>query len=147
MSGVRSGRGISDAVDSSAGDCAGGGSPSGGERGSGTVIAAAGVLVAAMVAAAVIVGAGAILAVHRVRAAADLVAVSAAGEKSRGGDACRIARQLASANGVSVRECRISGDDLDFVVSVRVALLMGPQLRGPRIEATAHAGRLSATGG
>ncbi len=118
------------------------------QRGSGTMIAAAGVLVAAVVAAAVILGGAATLAVHRVRSAADLVAVSAAAEKSRGGDACQSARQLASSNGVSVRECRISGDDLDFVVSVTVTLPFTHPLPGvPRvIEATAHAGRLTGAG-
>ncbi|MGB7962292.1 MAG: Rv3654c family TadE-like protein, partial [Propionicimonas sp.] len=100
--------------------------------------------VAAVVAAAVILGCAAMLAAHRVRSAADLVAISAGAEKSRGGDACQSARQVASSNGVSVRECRISGDDLDFVISVTVALPFAHPVPGvPRaIEATAHAGRL-----
>lgn len=115
------------------------------QRGSGTMIAAAGVLVATVVAAAIILGCAAMLAAHRVRSAADLVAVSAAAEKARGGNACQTARQLASSNGVSVRECLISGDDLDFVISVTVALPFAHPVPGvPRaIEATAHAGRLT----
>ncbi|MCA0296732.1 MAG: flp pilus-assembly TadE/G-like family protein [Actinobacteria bacterium] len=114
------------------------------QRGSGTALAAAAILVMAMVAAVVLVLAGYVAASHHVRAAADLVALSGAGQRTRGGDACRSAAGVAAANRVRIVSCRVQGDELDFVVTVTVAAqVSAPSVLLPgEVTATAHAGRI-----
>lgn len=117
---------------------------SGRERGSGTVLVAAVMLVLLLLAGLVAIVIGYVAALHTARGAADLVALSGAAERARGGDACVAARNVAAANRVSLVTCRARGDSLDYVVSVTVATTVDfgvPSL--PRqVRASAHAGRL-----
>ena len=111
------------------------------ERGSGTLLVAAAVLLAGVVIAAVVVVVAFLAASHRVRAAADLVAVSAAAEYGVGGPACRTAARIATANQVVLRGCVLRGDLVDFAVTVEVT---GPAPAAwlPEPTATSHAGRV-----
>ena len=111
------------------------------EQGSGTLLVAAAMLVAGVAIAAVVVVVSFLAASHRVRAAADLVALSAAVEQGSGGPACRIAARIAAANQVRLRSCAVRGDLVDFAVTVEVA---GPAPAAwlPAPTATSHAGRV-----
>lgn len=82
------------------------------------------------------------LAQHRVRAAADLAAVSAATAFGQGRDACGQARRTAADNGATVLRCRTAGDPVEYVVSVRVALPVRSRVPGlpDRVVGEAHAG-------
>jgi secretion/DNA translocation related TadE-like protein len=82
------------------------------------------------------------VAYHRVRAAADLAAVSAAAAFAQGGDACGQARRSAAENGARVLECDQVGDQIDYVVSVRAEIEVRSRIRGlpTRLQALAHAG-------
>jgi secretion/DNA translocation related TadE-like protein len=86
--------------------------------------------------------AGYLTAVHRARSAADLAALSGAAAVSAGGDACDQARRTARSNTTVVVACDRVGDQIDFVVTVRVAapvaLSMPPLPRA--VEALAHSG-------
>lgn len=115
-----------------------------GERGSGTVLVAAVVLVLMVVSAALLVVAGYVLAAHRARAAADLVALSGAAAVARGEDGCHAAAMAAAGNGVRLAHCRERGDSFDFVVSVTVvrAVLAPSAVLPGSVDATAHAGKL-----
>lgn len=115
-----------------------------GQRGAGTVLVTAVILVLAVVAAALLVIAGYVAAVHRARAAADLVALSGAAAQAGAGDACRAATAIAARNDVRLVGCRVRGDSLDFVVSVTVeqAVATRTALLPRGVTATAHAGRL-----
>lgn len=93
----------------------------GSERGSGSLLVAAAVLVIAVATSVVVLAGSALLGVQRVRAAADLVAVSAAAAQADGGDPCAAAARVAVANQVELRECVVAGDLLDFAVTVTVA--------------------------
>ncbi len=94
---------------------------SGAERGSGTLLVTL-VAVLLAVAASILLLAGAALAgIQQVRSAADLVALSAAAAQAGGAEPCAAADQFAVANQVELRECRVAGDLLDFVVTVTVA--------------------------
>jgi secretion/DNA translocation related TadE-like protein len=79
---------------------------------------------------------------HRVRAAADLSALSGAAAFEQGRDACAQARQTARQNGARLDRCDLVGDVINFVVTVRVSVAARtriPQL--PRmVAAEAHAG-------
>ena len=85
------------------------------------------------------------VAVHRARAAADLAALSGAVAWSGGGDACAAARTIAQANGTTLESCDRFGDQLDFVITVRVDRRVPPMMPGlPReVSARAHAGPVS----
>lgn len=115
------------------------------DQGSGTVLVAVALLVAGVV-VAVVLGVGAALAAsHRVRAVADLVAISAATEHAGGGDPCAAAARIAVANGVRLEGCELRGDLVDFAVTVRVGVpAPGPLPAG--FAAVAHAGSLSSPG-
>lgn len=116
----------------------------GDQRGAGTALVAAVVLVLMVVAAGLVVLSGYVAAIHHARAAADLVALSAASSRARGQDACRAAARVATSNGVDIAECRTRGDSLDFVVTVTVTERVGaPVAMLPqRLTASAVAGRL-----
>jgi secretion/DNA translocation related TadE-like protein len=73
-----------------------------------------GVVIAAVVAAQ-----------HRLDAAADLSALSAAAELQRGRDACRAAADIARDNGVGVARCRVDRDDVVVTVARTVGLPFG----------------------
>ena len=113
----------------------------GAERGSGSLLVAIAILVAGVALAAVVAVATGLAAAHRVRSAADLVALSAAAELAGGGPACRTAARIAVANQVVLRECAVRGDLVDFAVTVVVAR---PASTGwvPELIARAHAGRV-----
>lgn len=91
--------------------------------------------------AAVVVAAYAV-AYHRVRAAADLAAVSGAAAFVQGHDACAQARRSAADNQARLLDCDQVGDQIDYVVSVRVGLDVATRIRGlpRRVEARASAG-------
>ena len=111
------------------------------ERGSGTLLVAAAALVAGVVITAVVVLVAFLAASHRVRAVADLVAVSAATEYGIGGPACRTAARIAAANQVVLRRCVLRGDLVDFAVTVEVTG-RAPAAWLPEPTATSHAGRV-----
>ena len=85
---------------------------------------------------------GYLLGYHRARAAADLAALSGAVAYQQGRDGCAEARRLASANGARLADCDEVGDQVDFVITVRVTVAVGLRVPGlPRtITAEAHAG-------
>ncbi len=120
----------------------------GGERGSGTLLAAAGALFLAVVAGLLVLLACGLAAAHSARAAADLAALSAAAEQVSGRSPCAAARAIAEANRTRLVECRVTGDSLDFVVSVRVAAPLPGGWPGVPAEvgAAAHAGRAGLAG-
>ena len=86
--------------------------------------------------------AGYLLAAHRVRAAADLAALSGASAFASGADACAAARSNAKANNAQVLSCQQVGDVMDFVVTVRAEVEVDLAVPGlPReLRATAYAG-------
>jgi secretion/DNA translocation related TadE-like protein len=94
--------------------------------------------------AALVIGAYAV-GYHRARAAADLSALSGAAAYQQGREPCAEAAQTARQNGARVDRCDLVGDAIDFVVTVRVAVVARtriPQL--PRtVAAEAHAGPVS----
>ncbi len=83
-----------------------------------------------------------------VRAAADLVAVSGAQAYGRGGDACAEARRIAGRNDVDFGTCSVTGDQIDFVVEVRVSRRVGWRLPGlpEQVASTAYAGTVAGIG-
>ena len=85
---------------------------------------------------------GYLLGYHRARAAADLAALSGAVAYQQGRDGCAEARRLAAANGAGLAGCDEVGDQVDFVITVRVTVAVGLRVPGlPRtITAEAHAG-------
>lgn len=118
------------------------GQRSSGERGSGTLLAVAVVIVAGLAALVLLVVSGYVAAVHRARGVADLVAVSGALAVDQGREACPVARKASRRNGVKLISCRVSGDSLDYVVSVEIALQVeSPSGLPKRVRAAAHAGR------
>jgi secretion/DNA translocation related TadE-like protein len=94
--------------------------------------------------AALVIGAYAV-GYHRVRAAADLSALSGAAAYQQGREPCAEAAKTARQNGARVDRCDLVGDAIDFVVTVRVSVVARtriPQL--PRtVAAEAHAGPVS----
>jgi secretion/DNA translocation related TadE-like protein len=91
--------------------------------------------------AALIIG-GYAVGYHRARAAADLSALSGATAYQQGREPCAEAAKTARQNGARMDSCDLVGDVIDFVVTVRVAVVARtriPQL--PRtVAAEAHAG-------
>ena len=65
---------------------------------------------------------GYLLGYHRARAAADLAALSGAVAYQQGRDGCAEARRLASVNGAGLAACEDVGDQVDFVITVRVTV-------------------------
>ena len=89
-------------------------------RGSASVLVAGLLGVLVVLSGAALLVAGFAVAHHRARAAADLAAVSGATVFGQGADACRQARRSARDNGATVMSCEQVGDQIDYVVSVRV---------------------------
>jgi secretion/DNA translocation related TadE-like protein len=81
-------------------------------------------------------------AVHHVRGAADLAALSGAVAVQAGEDGCAAATRMAHANETSLLTCDRVGDAVDFVISVRVAGRVGLNVPGlpAKIIGFAHAG-------
>jgi secretion/DNA translocation related TadE-like protein len=94
--------------------------------------------------AALVIG-GYAVGYHRARAAADLSALSGAAAYQQGREPCAEAAKTARQNGARVERCDLVGDAIDFVITVRVAVVARtriPQL--PRtVAAEAHAGPVS----
>ncbi len=113
-----------------------------GERGSASMLMVGVMGVVLLLGSAGIVVTSYLVAYHRVRAAADLAALSGATAYARGEDACDQALETARGNGVAVLDCAQTGDLVDFVVSVSVTLEVRIGLAGlPRsVGAAAHAG-------
>lgn len=112
------------------------------ERGNASVVMAGLMGVVVMLSCAAMVVTGYAIAAHRARAAADLAAVSGAVAYGRGEDVCRQARRTAADNGARVVHCDQLGDQIDYVVTVRVAIAVQSRVPGlPRlVESEAHAG-------
>jgi secretion/DNA translocation related TadE-like protein len=98
--------------------------------------------VVTMLGSAAIVVAGYLAAHHRARDAADLAALSGAAAYQQGQNPCRQADRTARGNGATVEHCDQVGDQIGFVVTVRVAVPVRLRIPGlPRTaEAEAYAG-------
>ncbi len=111
------------------------------ERGAATVLVT--VVVAALGALALVGLAVGALRAHgvRVQGAADLAAVAGATAQTAHQDACAAAHASARANRVAVTQCRVRGDEVEFVVSVEAVLEVPGWPSGlGRLTARAHAG-------
>lgn len=112
------------------------------ERGSGTLLVVGVMAVVGVVAMVVVVAAAYLVAGHRARGAADLAALSGAAAYAEGRPPCPAAGRLARANGARLTGCDQVGDEVDYVVSVSVAVDAGLRVPGlPRsLDGRAHAG-------
>lgn len=112
------------------------------ERGSGSVLMIGLCLVVMMLGYAAMIVCGYLIAGHRVRAAADLAALSAATEASLGGDPCSAAAVNAAAHRARIISCERVGDQIDFVVTVTAEVAVSVRTPGlpRRVGAVAHAG-------
>ena len=112
------------------------------ERGAASILMIGLMAVVVMLGSAAIVIAGYLEAHHRARAAADLAALSGAVAYQQGHDPCAQADRTARGNGATARDCDQVGDQIDFVVTVRVAVFIRLRIPGlPRTaEAEAYAG-------
>lgn len=115
------------------------------EAGVGSVLALLTVLVLVTLAAVGGLAMSYAAASQAVRQAADLVAVSGAQAHAKGADACAEARRIANRNDVDVGQCEVSGDQIDFVVEVRVSRQVGWRMPGlpASVAATAYAGNVA----
>lgn len=113
-----------------------------GERGSASVLVAGLTGVLVLLTGAALVVAGYAVAYHRVRAAADLAAVSAAAAFVQGHDPCAQAGRTARDHRARVVHCEQVGDQIDYVVSVEVEVEVRTRVRGlpRRVGARAAAG-------
>lgn len=111
-------------------------------RGSASVLVAGLLGVLVVLSGAALLVAGFAVAHHRARAAADLAAVSGATVFAQGSDACQQARRSAQDNGAAVVSCEQVGDQVDYVVTVRVAVTVRTRVPGlpEQVQALAHAG-------
>lgn len=112
------------------------------ERGAATFV-----MVAVLALVVLLGGAGLLLgryavAARQARSAADLSAMAGATARQQGGDGCRAAAELARANRARLLQCEEVGDQLDFVVTVRVRLPVPTTVPGApqAVEAVAYAG-------
>lgn len=114
------------------------------ERGSASVLLAGVMGVVVLLSCAAMVVVGYAVAAHRARGAADLAAVSGAAAYGQGADACAQARRTAVDNGARLVRCDQVGDQVDYVVTVRVAIGVRVRVAGlPRqVESLAHAGSI-----
>ncbi len=112
------------------------------QRGSGTLLVVGVMAVVGVVAMAAVVAAAYLVAGHQARGAADLAALSGAAAFAEGRSPCPAAGRVARSNGGRVTSCDQVGDEVDYVVSVAVAVEVGVRLPGlPRtLEGRAHAG-------
>jgi secretion/DNA translocation related TadE-like protein len=111
------------------------------ERGSGSMLMVGVMAVVLMLGLAAICIAGYLMAAHRVRAAADLAALSGAVAVNAGQDGCTAARRTARDNGARLATCERVGDQVDFVITVRAELPVHPVPGLPAsVQAVAFAG-------
>lgn len=92
------------------------------ERGSGSLLAGLCVLALGLLVAALLAAATFALGRHRATGAADLAAIAAAQAQLAGADACAAAGRAAAANDAELASCAVTGDEVEFVVTVRVRL-------------------------
>ena len=116
------------------------------QRGSGSVLTLITVGLVLMAFVVVIVVGSYLVADHRAVAAADQAALS--GARAHTGDgrtACEVAGRSAELNGARVVECQLSGDRVDYVVQVVIAVDVGMLWPGlpTEVRADAQAGRVS----
>lgn len=113
----------------------------GDQRGSATIVMTALMAAVVMFSGAAMLIAGFQVAQHRARAAADLSALSGAAAFQQGSDGCGQARRTATGNGARLTACDHVGDEVDFVVTVRVSVTVLTRIPGlPRsVTAEAHA--------
>ena len=115
------------------------------QHGNGTVLMAAIMAVVVTLGATATVVAGYLASHHQARSAADMAALSGAAAYARSEDACDQARRTARQNGARATRCDLVGDEVEFVVTVRVVVEV--RVRSPglphQVEAEAHAGRVS----
>ncbi len=116
-----------------------------GEAGSATVWAVGWMGVCLGVTWLVVTLAVAVARQHQVDGAADLVSLSAAAERQRGGEPCALATRVALANKVSLAGCSVEGTDvvvqvtdtlqlpLGLTVSVTSSARAGPGDTGPQV--------------
>jgi len=107
------------------------------------VLVAAVIIVGAFLALAAITFGGFSTAQRKLSGAADLVALSGATEYAAARDPCQEAGTIAQENSVTLADCSVVGDALDFVVTVTVTTSVGWPGFSYTLEATAHAGQLS----
>lgn len=114
------------------------------ERGVGTVLSAGICLVLLVVAWTASVMVAWLGQVSAAQDAADLASLAAAGARAKGDDACAAAATAAVRNGSGLVACRILGDEVSFVVEVRVRNALRPSLPGGpmSVERVASAGTL-----
>ena len=119
------------------------GRPDRGERGSATLLAGVAVLVVAAVAAVLVLVGTARAVGERVRGAADLAALAGARAQGGNADACEAARSAAALNSAEVVSCRVTGDEVEFVVSVDLRGSLRVGVLEHWFEARANAGMLT----
>jgi secretion/DNA translocation related TadE-like protein len=114
----------------------------GSEVGSASVLMAGILGVVGAVSSAALVIAGYAVGYHQARAAADLSALSGAVAFQQGRDPCTQVALTARHNGARVDGCSQVGDAVDFVVTVRVSVVVRTRIpKMPRtVAAEAHAG-------
>ena len=110
------------------------------QRGNATLLVTVAVLVVVGIAALLLVGGVARATGERVRGAADLAALAGARAQADNADACAAARSSARGNGAEVVACRVSGDEVEFVVTVSVRLPVGFGPVREALTARANAG-------
>lgn len=119
----------------------------GSQRGAGTLMAA--ILVLAMLALMGLLAAGAYAARARAvtEGAADLAAVAGGHAQLAGLAACTAAERTAQGNEVELEDCRVAGDEVEFVVTVTVRhrVTWGPWTQ--TLQARANAGVLTGAPG
>ncbi|MFV0407693.1 MAG: Rv3654c family TadE-like protein [Propioniciclava sp.] len=113
------------------------------EAGYGTLLVGLAALIALALAGVLISTAVAARQQAAVVGAADLAAVAGGQAQLAGVEACGAARRSAAANAVQLADCRVAGDEVEFVVSVTVTrdVTWGPW--GQQLRARAHAGVLT----
>ena len=117
------------------------------QRGSATILASLVVLLVAALTGLLVLAGVANAEGQRVRGAADLAALAGAKAHGVGKDACGEAGRSATLNRVEVLACRLTGDEVEFVVTVavRAELHVGPW-RQP-LQAHANAGTVTGASG
>lgn len=113
-----------------------------GQRGSATILVAVGMLVVVLLTGLGLLLGALTLGRSRIQGAADLAALAGAEVQRAGGEGCGAARAAAERNRVRLVRCGVAGDEVEFVVSVRVAAPLPVRVPGlrPDAEAVAYAG-------
>jgi secretion/DNA translocation related TadE-like protein len=112
------------------------------ELGSATVLMVGIMAVVVALSSAALVIAGYAVGYHRARSAADLSALSGAAAFQRGREPCAQAVRTARQNGARTVSCNQVGDAVNFVVTVRVSVIVKTRIHQlpSTVAAEAHAG-------